>query len=344
MSRLLLGEADMKKGIFRRLVLVHVLALLASGASAEISARLGHFMPEDYAQGVAMNRFAELAQKYTNNSINIKVYHSGTLGSDDKMLQALQAGTLEFYIGVLTPLSSRVKEIQIWDLPFMFADTREAYALLDGPSSKKIFEKLEPAGVVGLAWTGLGFRNLSNSKRPVVKASDIDGLKVRVMGTPVALETWKSLGANPTPMAISEVFTALEIKAIDGQENPLQNIYSNKFYEVQKYISLTNHVYTPSALVVSKKFWDKLSDADRAGVAKAAAEAGVYQRELLDKGEKEAIGKFEAAGVQVNSIPADELARIQEKVRPVITKFAPQIGEDFVKGFYAEIDKARAAR
>jgi len=335
----------MKKEIFNRIALASVLAALSCGtALAQVNARLGQFMPETYASGIAMNRFAELAQKYTNNGVNIKVFHSGVLGSDDKMLQAVQAGTLEFYIGVLTPLSSRVKEIQIWDLPFMFANTKEAYALLDGQSSKIIFEKLEPAGVVGLTWAGLGFRELSNSRRPVTKLSDIEGLKIRVMPTPVALETWKALGASPTPMAISEVFTALEIKAIDGQENPLQNIYSNKFHEVQKYISQTNHVYSPSALVVSKIFWDKLSSADKAGVTKAAVEAGLYQRQLLDSGEKDVIQKFEAAGVRVDTLPAAELLKIQEKVKPVVVKFAPQIGEDFVKGFYAEIEKARAAK
>lgn len=331
--------------IAKRMALAFFATALAGGTAwAEVTAKLGHFMPETYAQGVAMNKFAESVQKYTNGNVNIKVYHGGTLGSDDKMMQAVQSGTQEFYIGVLTPLSSRVKEIQIWDLPFMFADTKEAYALLDGPSSKAIFDKIEPAGVVGLTWTGLGFRNLSNSKRPINAAADISGLKIRVMNTPVALDTWKSVGANPTPMAISEVFTALETKAIDGQENPLQNIYANKFHEVQKYISLTNHVYTPSVLVVSKKFWDTLKPADQAAIRKAAVEAGLLQRQLLDAGEKDIIGKFQAAGVQVNAVPPAELAKIREAVKPVVVKYTPQIGEDYVKGFYAEIEKARAAK
>ena len=335
----------MKKEILKRVALAYVFTALTCGVAwAQINARLGQFMPETYASGIAMNKFAELVLKYTNNNVNIKVFHSGVLGGDDKMLQAVQAGTLEFYIGVLTPLSSRVKEIQIWDLPFMFANTKEAYALLDGPSSRYIFEKLGPAGLVGLSWAGLGFRELSNSRRPVTKLSDIEGLKIRVMPTPVALETWKALGANPTPMAISEVFTALEIKAIDGQENPLQNIYSNKFHEVQKFISQTNHVYSPSALVASKIFWDKLPDTDKAGIMKAAVEACQYQRDLLDSGEKDVIQKFEAAGVRVDAIPAAELVKIQDKVKPVVAKFAPQIGEDFIKAFYAEIDKARAAK
>lgn len=334
----------MKKVMTRFVMLGCAIAALASGsAQAQTNARLGHFMTEDYAQGVAMKKFAELARQYTNNNVNIQVYHSGVLGSDDKMLQAVQTGTLDFYIGVLTPLSSRVKEIQIWDLPFLFANTKEAYALLDGPSAKKIFEKLEPAGVVGLTWTGLGFRNLSNNRHPVIQASDIQGLKIRVMATPISIETWKALGANPTPLAISEVFTALEIKAIDGQENPLQNIYANKFHEVQKFITLTNHVYTPSVLVASKKFWDKLAEAEKTGIRKAATEAGIYQRELLEKGEKDIIQKFEAAGVRIDALPIEELAKIQEAVKPVVEKFSSQMDAEFVKAFRLEIENARNA-
>ena len=335
----------MKKAIFKRVILASaVAAVMSGGAMAQFTAKLGHAMPESHPQAIAMNKFAELAAKYTNNDVKIQVFHSATLGSDEKELQGVQAGLQEFYIGTLAPFSTRIKEVQIWDLPFMFANTKEVYALLDGASSKKIFEKLEPVGVVGLTWTGMGFRNLSNSKREVTSLADMDGLKIRVMANPVALETWKTIGTNAVPMAFSEVFTALEIKAIDGQENPLQHMYSNKMQEVQKFISLTNHVYTPVALIASKKFWDKLPQADKDGVKKAAVEAGLYQRQLLDEGDKDSIKKFTDAGVKVSAIPAAELAKIQDKVKPVVAKFTPQIGEDFVKGFYAEIDAARKAK
>src|SRR5207247_1042344 len=185
----------------------------------------------------------------------------------------------------------------------------------------------------GRTWNGIGFRNLSNSKRSVAKAEDVSSMKIRVMANPVALETWKTIGANAVPMAFAEVFPALEIKALDGQENPLLHMYANKMQEVQKFISITNHVYTPVALVASKKFWDGLSAADKAGIQKAATEAGLLQRKLLDEGNADVIGKFKAAGVTVNTVAPAELARIQEKVKPVVARFAPQIGEDFVKEF-----------
>jgi TRAP-type transport system periplasmic protein len=335
----------MKKSMFKQLVLAFAVGTLAStSAFAAVTGKVGHAMPESHPQAIAMNKFVELAAKYTNNNVQLKAFHSALLGSDEKQLQAVQAGTQEFYIGTLAPFSTRVKEVQVWDLPFMFANTKEVYTLLDGASSKKLFQMIEPTGVHGLMWTGMGFRNLSNSKHSVTKLEDISGLKIRVMANPVALETWKTLGANAVPMAFSEVFTALEIKAIDGQENPLVHMYANKMQEVQKFISLSNHVYTPVALVVSKKFWDGLSDADKQGVQKAADEAKLLQRQLLDEGDKEVIGKFTAAGVKVDAIAPADLAKIQDKVKPVVTKFAPQIGEDFIKGFYAEIEKVRAAK
>jgi len=320
------------------------LALCSGSAFAEVKAKIGHAMPDTHPQAMAMNKFSELAAKYTNNDVKIQTFHNAVLGSDEKQLQAVQAGTQELYIGTLAPLSAKVKEVQIWDLPFMFANEKEVYAVLDGASSKQIFQKIESIGLVGLTWTGMGFRNLSNSKRPVTKLEDVSGLKVRVMANPVALETWKTIGANAVPMAFSEVFPALETKALDGQENPLVHMYSNKMQEVQKYISLTNHVYTPVALVASKKFWDGLSASDKAGVQKAAVEAGLLQRKYLEEGDKEVVDKFAKAGVTVSPVPTAELARIQDKVKPVVTKFAPIIGEDFVKQFYAEIDKARAKK
>ncbi len=335
----------MNQKFLKKTVVALALGVFGVGSAlAAVTGRLGHAMPDSHPQAASMNKFVELVAKYTNNNVQLKAFHNAVLGSDEKQLQGVQAGTQEFYIGTLAPLSTRIKEVQVWDLPFLFANTKEVYALLDGASSKKIFQKLEGSGLHGLMWTGMGFRNLSNSKRSVTKLDEISGLKLRVMANPVALDTWKTLGANAVPMAFAEVFTALEIKAIDGQENPLLHMWANKMQEVQKFISLTNHVYTPVALVVSSKFWDKLSDADKAGVQKAADEARLYQRQLLDEGDKDVIKKFRDAGVQVDEVPPAELAKIRDKVKPVVGKFAPQIGEEFIKEFQAEIEKAAAAK
>jgi tripartite ATP-independent transporter DctP family solute receptor len=229
-------------------------------------------------------------------------------------------------------------------MPFLFANNKEVYALQDGPTARKIFKQLEPAGVVGLAWANIGFRDISNSRRPITRLEDLEGLKIRVTPNPLSLDIWKTLGANATPMAYSEVFTALEIKAIDGQENPLMHMYANKMQEVQKYISLSNHAYVTSAMVVSKKFWDGLNDKDRQAIQKAADEAKALQRKLLEEADKDVIKKFEDAGVKVNVISDTELARFKERVKPVVERFSVQIGESFVKEFMDEIEKVRSGR
>ena len=200
----------MHRTLFGKIVVTAALGVMAAGhASAVVTARLGQPMPDAHPLAVAMNKFTELAAKYTNNNVQIKAFHNAVLGSDEKMLQGVQSGTLEFYVGTLAPLSTRIKEVQVWDLPFLFANKKEVYTVMEGPSGKKIFEKLGPTGMVGLSWSAMGFRNLSNSKRPVTRLEDINGLKIRVMANPVALETWKTLGANAVPMAYTEVFTAL---------------------------------------------------------------------------------------------------------------------------------------
>ena len=325
----------------RIVVTAAVAALLAGNAFAVTNVRLGHAMPDSHPQAIAMNKFSELAKQYTNGNINVQVYHSAQLGSDEKMLQGVQAGTQEFYVGTLASFATRIKEVQIWDIPFAYNSDAEIYQLYDGPSAQKMFKEMEKIGVHGLCWTAMGFRNVSNNKRPITKLEDIAGLKLRVMTNPIALETWKTLGANAVPMAFAEVFTALETKTIDGQENPLQHMYANKMQEVQKYVSLTNHVYTAVALIASKKFWDALPEADRQGLEKAALEAGLLQRKLLDEGDKSVIKKFEEAGVKVNAIAPEELARIREKVKPVADKFSQIVGEEFYKEFNAELAAIR---
>ncbi len=331
---------------FRSLGFASIVAtvLMAAGsAQAATVAKLGHGMPASHPQAIAMEKFAELVNDYTNGEISVNVFHGGMLGSDEKELQATQTGIQEFYMGILSPLSTRVREIQVWDLPFMFDNTEEVTRVMNGPIGDTIFKKIRPAGLVGLAWTGIGFRDLSNSVRPVKTANDIEGLKIRVMANPIALATWKALGANAVPMAYSEVFTALEIGAIDGQENPLVHMYANKMQEVQKYISLTNHVYTTAALVVSERFWNTLSDDNKAAVSKAAKEAAIYQRELLEKADQDVIDQFRSEGIEVDSVSPEELAKIRERTAPVVDEFTPAIGEDLIKQLRSELAEIRKA-
>lgn len=328
----------------------NVVAAAAVGLScssfvvAQEVGKLGHSMPPDHPQAVAMVKFSELVGQYTQNRVKIQVFPSAGLGSDDKMLQATQAGTQEVYYGAYAAIAGSVKELGIFDFPFLFENMKEVDAVMNGKMGQKVFDKMLPLGLVGLGWTEAGFRNLTNSKHAVKTADDIAGLKIRVMPNKVALDTWKALGANPTPMAFSEIFTALEIKAIDAEENPLILIFTNKFHEVNKFITVTNHVYTPCGIVVNKKFWDKIKPEDQQAMKKAGLEALKFHRGLMDAANKDVIAKLEAAGAKIEILPPAEVNKLRERTKPVIETYTKLIGEDFVKEFYAEIQKVRAAK
>lgn len=333
----------MSLGLLRRSFLVAACSALclSSAAHAAEKVRMGHAMPTDHPQSLAVDKFAELAEKYTDGRVQIQVYPGSTLGGDDKMMQATQAGTQEFYYGAVQPVSGRVKELQIFDFPFMFNNMKEVDYVFYGPIGEKLHTLLEPLGLITLGWGEAGFRQLSNNKRAITSVDDLKGLKIRVMQNTVAMETWKAMGTNAVPMSYAEVFTALETGALDGQENPLIHIYSNKLYEVQKYVTVTNHVYTPCAVIVSVKYWKTLSPEDQNALKKAATEAMKFHRQNMTKADIDVIADFRARGTEVEPLPPAELEKLREMVKPVIEKFTPVVGAEFVKAFYAEIDKAR---
>ena len=307
----------------------------------ERTIKAGIGLNEDHPQGQGLKKFAELVDQKSGGKLKVQNFYAAQLGDDQKMTDALKAGTQEITIPSTSPLVGMVKEFGIFDFPFLFNNGEEADKVLDGPVGQKVMEKLPEHGLVGLTYWENGFRNLTNSQRPVATAADFNGLKIRTMQNQVHLEAFQALGANPTPMAFSEVFTALESKTVDGQENPLATIESNKFYEVQPYLSLTQHVYTPFAFLASKKFWDQLSDEEKKILQDSAIEAGAYQRELNRSVNGEALERLKAAGMEANEVTAEEKAKMNEIVKPVIDKFAKEIGQDLVNELYSEIDKAR---
>lgn len=339
----------MKANSFRFITktLVSVLGtacLLWSGNASAADARLGHGFTEQHPRGQAMLKFASEVEKATGGKIKIKVFANSTLGSEEKMLQSVQGNVLEFYMGSLAPFAVRKKELQIFDFPFIFANDAEAAKVLDGPVGQKMLDNLEDTGVTGLSWAGGAFRNVANSKHPINKFEDMKGLKIRVMQSPVAIESFKAMGVNATPMAYAEVYTALEIKALDGLEHPPVDMFQNKIYEIQKHLAITNHVYTPVALVVSKKWFNGLPKDQQAAVKKAVIIARDFQRAEEIRQAKDAVNMLKEKGMAVTVLPPQELDKMRTAVRPVIDKFSTSIGPDFVKGFFAEVDKARKAK
>lgn len=310
-------------------------------AQATKTAKLGHSFADSHPRAAAMRRFAEEVGKTTGGSVKVEVFGNATLGSEEKMLIATQSGTIDFYMGALSPIAARKKELQIFDFPFLFASDAEAAAVLDGPAGQRLLDSLADMNIHGLAWSGGAFRNLSNSKRPVNSLADMKGLKVRVMQSPMALASFNAMGMNAVPMAFTEVYTALETKALDGYEHPFVDMYANKMFEVQKHLTVTNHVYTPVALVVSKKFWASLSPQQQAAVQAAAETTRAFQREVELREAGEVLNELKAKGMVAVEMPPSELDAIRKAIQPVIEKNTEVIGAAFVSDFYAEIKKQR---
>ena len=318
-----------------------LLALSGGMAQAqEKTFKLALQNPKGHPLVTGAERFAELVAAKTGGKLKVNVFPGGTLGGDAQTVSAAQGGTIEFVLLNSGILASQVRDFEVYDFPFMFANAKEADAVVDGPFGQKLHAKLADKGLVGLAYFELGFRNITNSKRPINAVDDIAGLKLRVIPNAINVDWVKALGANPTPLAFPELYAALEQGAVDGQENPLSVILANKFYEVQKNLAITNHQYNPQSLIFSKKVWDGLSAEEKKAVQDAATEAGQYQRQVnRDKaaGDLDALKK---AGMQVTELSAAEQAKLRDKLKPVIEKHGAAIAAT-VADMQAELAKVR---
>ena len=330
----------------RRTFIVAMAALLplATVQAAEISERTIKFAFQNnkgHPQEMGAQKFAELVGAKSGGKIKVKLFPGGQLGGDVQTISAVQGGTIEMSVlnsGILQSLS---REFAVFDFPFLFANPAEADAVTDGAFGKGLHAKLAEKNLIGLGFWDLGFRNITNSKHPITKVEDIAGLKLRVIQSPIYVDMFSALGANPTPLAWPEVYSALEQKAVDGQENPNTTIRSAKLNEVQKHLAQTRHVYNPQSLIFSKKLWDKLSADEKKIIADAATEATTYERQVSRQQASEAIEELKKSGMQVTEIAPAELQRMRDKVKPVIDKYSAQVGPDTVKALYAEIAKVR---
>jgi tripartite ATP-independent transporter DctP family solute receptor len=334
--------------MFRRRALISTLAaaaLLASTAAfaqfAERTIKFTNGVNEDHPVGLGVKKMQEVLAAKTGGKMKIVAFWGGSAGGDLPATQALRAGTQEMVCTSSSPLVGIVKELGVFDLPFLFANEKEADAVLDGPAGAYFNKKLDEVGLVNLAYWENGFRNLTNSKRAVAKVEDFDGVKLRVMQNNIFLDTFKTLGSNAVPMAFGEVFTALETKTIDGQENPFVTIETSKFNEVQKYLSVTRHAYTPFLVLYSKKLWDQLNPQEQAVLREAAIEGQKVERAANRVLNEKALASLKAKGMQVNEISAAEQKRMLERVKPVYDKNVPVIGAEAVNLVLDALKKAR---
>ena len=320
---------------FRRTLIaaatVATLAAPFAALSQDIKPRLirfGYGLNEASNQGRAAKVFADAVDKASGGKMKVRAVGAAALGPDTQMQQALIGGAQEMMVGSTATLVGITKEMALWDTPFLFSNGKEADALLDGPIGEKIKAKLQDKGLVGLVYWENGFRNLTNSKRPVTKLEDLDGIKLRVMQNNVFLNSFNTLGANAVPMSFSELFGALETKTVDGQENPFNTILSSKFYEVQKYLTVTNHVYSPWIVLVSKKWWDGLSKDEQKILNDAAVVSRDFERKDTREEAAKAVADLKAKGMAVNELPRAEADRMRNKLTRVYGLIAADVGMD----------------
>jgi TRAP-type transport system periplasmic protein len=306
--------------------------------------RFGYGLNEQSNQGRASKVFADAVEKASGGKMKVRAIGASALGPDVQMQQALIGGAQEMMVGSTATLVGITKEMALWDTPFLLSNAKEADALLDGPIGDKIRDKLQEKGLVGLAYWENGFRNLTNSKRAITKVEDLEGIKLRVMQNNVFLNSFKTLGANAVPMAFSELFSALETNTVDGQENPFNTILSSKFYEVQKYVTVTNHVYSPWIVLVSKKWWDQLSKDEQKILSDAAKTSRDYERKDTREEASRAVADLKAKGMQVNELSPAESARMRDKLTRVYAQIGADIGMDLWNDAQGELTKIRAKK
>ncbi|MGN6098721.1 MAG: TRAP transporter substrate-binding protein [Bosea sp. (in: a-proteobacteria)] len=276
-------------------------------------------------EGIAMTAFAEEIKTKTNGRIEIRLHPGGALGGDREVLEGLQIGTVDLTVPSTSVIANFVPEVQVFDIPFLFRDFDHAQAVLDGPIGQEILAKFKAKGLQGLAFGGIGFRQLTNSKRPVNGPEDVKGLKIRTQENQIHLQVWRALGALPTPMALPEVFTALQQGVVDGQENPIGAILNNKFGQVQKYLTITNHAFTPIGFVMAPRAFEALSPDDRQLFLNAAKHAMAICKDEVAKVEKTGIEELRKQGLQI--VEKVDTAKFQELLKGTFADLGKRFGE-----------------
>ena len=301
-------------------------AAAALPANGQTTLKMNISVAQNSHYGVAIDTFAREVEKRTDGRYKVQNFYSGALGAERESIEALQLGTLDLTMTSTGPVPNFVPDVAILDIPFLFRDYAQARAVLDGPIGQDMLQKFEPKGIHGLAWGENGFRNMTNSKHPVMVPEDLKGLKMRTMENPIHIQAYKAFGIIPTPMAFTEVYTALQQGTVDGQENPLSVIEAAKLDQVQKYLTLTGHVYSPALILMSKAQWDKLSPADKEAFHEAAKEAVKANRARIDDDEKKAVADLRSKGMQIVEHP--DKAKFQAALAPTFAEFGKKFGQE----------------
>ncbi len=331
--------------MLKTLLLAGVAALgLTTAAQAQFTdrtIRVSNGINQEHPVGNGVAKMTACLTQKSGGRMKLQAFWGGALGGDLQATQALRSGTQEMVVTSSSPLVGILPDLGVFDLPFLFANEKEADAILDGAFGKYISDKLPGVGLVNLSYWENGFRNLTNSRKPVAKVEDFPGLKVRVMQNNIFLDTFRTLGTNAVPMAFQEVFAALETRAIDGQENPFVTIDTSKMYEVQKFLSVTRHAYTPFLVLYSKSLFDRLSADEQKALVDCANEGRDEQRKVSRELSEKSLANVKARGMQVNEIAPEEQKRMRDAVKPVWERAQATVGKETVDRMQAELAKIR---
>ena len=296
-----------------------------ASAAAQTTMRISISIAQNSHQGVAIDTFAKEVEKRTAGRYKIQSFYSGSLGGERESIEAVQLGTQALAFSSSGPVPNFVPETKILDIPFLFRDKAHARAVLDGPIGQELLAKFDAKGFKALAWGENGMRHMTNSKRSINGPEDVKGLKMRTMENPVHVAAYKGLGIVTTPMAFPEVFTALQQGTVDGQENPLSVIMASKFDQVQKYLTLTGHVYSPGIFLMNKEAFDKLSAADKQAFLDAAKEGVKANRARVDEDDAKGVTELRSKGMTV--VENVDKSKFVAMLAPVNAEFEKQFGK-----------------
>ena len=296
--------------------------------SEKIVLKLGHTQGGEHPYQKGAEKFKELVEAKSNGRLQIDLFPNSQLGNQREMVEGLQLGTLELHIGTLTAVASFAPKYNVVILPYLFRDSEHAHKVLNGEVGKELEADLEAQGISILGYWDNGWRHMTNDVRPIKTAEDVKGLKIRVQDSPIYISFIKALGATPTPIPFAELYTALETNVVDGQEQPLAQMATNRFYEVQKYLTLTGHTFEPGALYVSKQAYEKLPSDLQNILKEAAVEAGEYERKLVKDEEAKFLQQLKDGGMIVEENP--DIESFRKAVEPVYKEFEQQLGKDLI--------------
>ena len=313
---------------------------LAFAASAETVIKIGHGAAESFHMHRALLKFEELVETGSNGEIDVQIFPSSQMGPDREMIEGVQTGVLEMAIPPSSFFAGWDPAFAVIELPYMYASKDIAFDVLDGAAGDCMLARVENQGLVGLGWLELGVRNVTNNVRPIASPQDLEGVKLRTMKVPAHVATFESLGANPTPMNFGEVYSALQQGVIDGQENPLAIITSQRFYEVQKYLSTTGHVFAVYMPVVSKPFFDSLSAEHQQLIHASMARARAHQAELVAAEDASQLDEIRSAGVEVLELTAEQRQAFADQTESVRLQYRDEVGAE---AYYAWVAAVSAA-